>query len=152
MSTYTDQRDAILIHAVGAATAVASDWTDVQIGAPIPRGNRCVRVFYMGESTPPHFGEGRVLNGSMIAEQVGLVAFWAMSTLDEDAVRALDDEMVAFKHQLRTRVLGDSQLGGKATDLYMGYAEPDWVQIGGARYAVIEITFTLEYTEYPLAP
>lgn len=151
MSTYTDQRDAILTHAVAAAAAVSTDFTDVQIGAPIPKGNRCVRLFYAGEASPEHFdGNRRVLNGELVAETIGLVAFWAMTTMDEGATKALDDEMVAFKHQLRTRVQGDSQLGGKSTDLAMHYATPDYLVIGGGRWAVLEVEFTTDFTEYPL--
>lgn len=149
MSAYTDQRDAILAHAVAAAAAVSAEFTDVQVGAPIPKGSRCVRVFYAGESEPQRIGN-RVLNGELIAETIGLIAFWAMPTMDETPTKALDTEMVAFKHELRTRILADSQLGGKSTDLEMGYAQPDFIQIGGTRWYVLEVEFTLDYIEYPL--
>jgi hypothetical protein len=149
---YIAQRDAILAHAKAAATAVSAMWTDVAIGAPLPRGDRCVRLFYTGEAAPERMGGPRVLNGELVAETVGLVAFWAMSALTDSTTKAIDSEMVAFKHELRTRVLGDSQLGGASTDLVMGYCEPDYLLIGGARWAVLEVSFTLDYTEYPLAP
>jgi hypothetical protein len=147
---YKEQRDAILAHAVTAAAAVDAQWKDVAVGAPIPRGNRCVRLFWTGEAEPQRMGGNRVLNGELVAPTCGLVAFWAMSTMDEAAVKAIDDEMAAFVHNLRTAVLADSQLGGQSTDLEMGYAEPDYVVIGGARYATVEVPFTLDYIEYPL--
>jgi hypothetical protein len=149
---YKEQRDAILVHTVAAAAAVSAEWTDVQIGAPIPRGNRCVRLFYGGEVQPVRMGGQRVLNGELVSESIMLVAFWALPSLDEGSVKALDDEAYDFKHQLRTRVLGDSQLGGTATDLEMSYANPDFLVIGGARWMVLEVEFTSDFTEYTLAP
>jgi hypothetical protein len=152
VAPYIAQRDQILVHALAAAAAVNAQWLDVAIGAPIPRGNRCVRIGYAGETAPERMGSNRVLNGELVAETCWLIAFWSMSAMDETGVKAIDSEMVGFKHELRTRILGDSQLGGASTDLVMGYAEPDYLVIGGARWAVLEVTFTLDYTEYPLAP
>jgi len=149
---YIARRDAITVHAAAAAAAIDAEFTDVQVGGPIPRGNRCVRVFYGGEAEPVRMGGNRVLNGEMVADTIALIAFWAVPTLDESAMKATDDEMVTFKHELRTRILGDSQLGGNATDLLMHYAQPDWIQIGGARWAVLEVDFTPDHTEYTLAP
>jgi hypothetical protein len=149
---YIAQRDAILAHAAAAAAAVNAQWRDVAIGAPIPRGNRCVRVFYGGEAQPRRMGGPRVLNAELVAETVQLVAFWTMPTLDESIAKSIDDEMVAFKHELRTRILGDSQLGGASTDLEMSYAEPDYQVIGGARWAILGVEFVTDYTEYALAP
>lgn len=146
---YAEQRDAILAHAVTAAATVDAQWKDVAVGAPIPRGNRCVRLFWTGEAAPEKL-PGRVLNGSLIAPTCGLVAFWSMSTMDEAAVKAIDNEMASFVHYLRTAILADSQLGGQATDLEMGFAEPDFVVIGGGRWATVEVGFTLDYIEYPL--
>jgi hypothetical protein len=152
VAPYIAQRDQILVHALAAAAAVNAQWLDVAIGAPIPRGNRCVRIFYGGEAQPQRMGAQRVLNAELVAETVQLVAFWAMSTLDETGAKAIDSEMVAFKHELRTRILGDSQLGGASTDLEMSYAEPDYQVIGGGRWAILGVEFVCDYTEYPLAP
>lgn len=148
--TYAQQRDAILAHAVAAAASIDATWKDVQVGAPIPKGNRCVRVFWTGEAEVEHLGAQRTLNSRLIAPTCGLVAFWAMPTMDESQAKAIDDEMSAFVHALRTAVLADSQLGGTATDLEMGMAEPDYVVINGARWATVEVPFTLDYLEYPL--
>jgi hypothetical protein len=147
---YTQQRDAIVAHAVTAAAAVSSEWTDVTTGAPFPRGNRCVRVWWTGEAEPEHMGADRTLNSRLVAPTCGLVAFWPLTTLDESAMKAIDDEMATFIHNLRTAVLADSQLGGQSTDLEMGYAEPDFVTINGTRYATVEVGFTLDFLEYPL--
>lgn len=146
---YIAQRDAILVHAAAAAAAIDTQWKDVAIGAPYPSGNRCVRIFYAGEAEPENIPP-QVLNARLIAEQVALVAYWSISEMTPTAIKAVDDEIVAFKHELRTRILGDSQLGGASTDLEMGFIEPDYVQIGGARWVTLECTFTLDFTEYPL--
>ena len=94
-------------------------------------------------------GGNRVLNARLIAPTCALVAFWALRSTTPAAVKAIDDEMADFVHELRTRVLADSQLGGASTDLEMGMAEPDFVVIEGTRYAVVEVGFTFDYLEYP---
>ena len=148
---YTDQRDAILVHAKAAALAANSTWTNVAIGWPIPNG-KSVRVYYGGERTPVRMPHDRSFTGELVAEVIVCVAFWPLSALNTDGAKLMDDEMYTFKHELRTRVLGDSQLGGKATDLEMSYATPDLVVIGNTRYAIIEAQFATDFTEYPLAP
>jgi hypothetical protein len=146
---YTDQRDAILVHAKAAALTANPKFTNVVVGAPIPNG-KCVRIFWAGEAEPVRMGTPRVLNAEMVAPTIGLVAFWPLTTLTPTAIEAIDDEMSAFIHALRTAVLADSQLGGQATDLEMGYAEPSFVVIEGSRYATVEVPFTLDFLEYPL--
>jgi hypothetical protein len=149
---YAEQRDAILVHAAATAAAIDAQWLDVSIGAPIPRGDRCIRMFWGGEVEPKKMGASRVLNGELVSNVISLVAFWAMSGLSEAEIKAIDDEMTTFIAGLRTRVLGDSQLGGQATDLYMEYGQPDFLLIGSARWAVLEVDFITDYTEYTIAP
>ena len=146
---YAEQRDALLVHAKAAALAANAKFTNVQIGAPIPDGSPCARLFWTGEAEPEHMGGNRVLNARLIAPTCALVAFWALRSTTPAAVKAIDDEMADFVHELRTRVLADSQLGGASTDLEMGMAEPDFVVIEGTRYAVVEVGFTFDYLEYP---
>jgi hypothetical protein len=147
--SYEDQRDAILVHAAAAALTANATFTNVAIGAPVPSG-KCVRIFWGGEAEPARMGGNRVLNGELVAQTLGLVAFWPLPSKSEGVVKAIDDEMSTFIHSLRTRILADSQLGGEATDLEMGYAEPSFLVIDGARYATVEVPFTLDYIEYPL--
>ena len=148
--TYPTARDAILVHAKASALAANAKWTDVAIG--INPVGKCVRVFYGGERAPVHMGGSRVLNGELVSEMVTVAAFWPLSDLSLAGYKAVDDEMYLFKHELRTRVLGDSQLGGAQTDLAMDYAQPDIVVIGNVRNVVLEIDFITDYTEYALAP
>lgn len=150
MSYYTEIRDSILTHAIAAAASVSAEFTDVQVGPPIPKGNRCVRLFWAGEAEPERMGAQRTLNSELLAETLALVGFWSMPTLDETPMKAMDTEMVAFKHQLRTRVLGDSQLGGDSYDLVMRYVQPDFMVLNGTRWAVVEIEFSIEYVEYAI--
>lgn len=149
--SYTAARDAILVHAAAAAAATDATWLDVAIGLPRPQ-NRCVRVWYGGEAAPVRMGANRVLNGELVAERVVLAAFWPLSTGGVTSDKAVDSEMYTFKHELRTRVLGDSQLGGAQTDLEMEYAEPDVAVIANVRYAVLEVHFLTDFTEYAIAP
>lgn len=147
---YKEQRDGILVHAKAAAAAVDAEWKDVSIGAPFPRG-RSVRIFYGGEREPVRMGASRVLNGELVSEVIVLEAYWPTSGMGENELKALDDQMYDFKHELRTRVLGDSQLGGVSTDLEMGYVDPGWSQIGGTTYIGLRAEFTTDFTEYPIA-
>lgn len=147
---YVEQRDAILVHAAAAAVAADSTWTDVAIGVKQPDA-RCVRVYYGGEREPARMGGNRVLNGELVAHAVIVAAFWPLATLGLEAYKATEDQMHLFVHELRTRVLGDSQLGGTSTDLEMGYATPDVVVIGNARWQLVEVVFITDFTEYTLA-
>jgi hypothetical protein len=150
--TYIDQRDAILVHAKAAALAANPTWTNVEIGFPSTLNDKGARVFYGGEIEPVRMGGARVLNGELVSEHVALVAWWAVSNLGIGQAKAIEDEMFTFKHEIRTRVLGDSQLGGKSTDLAMSYAEPDTITVGTARYVLLGFEFTTDYTEYAIAP
>lgn len=150
--SYTTWRDAVLVHAKAAALAADSKWTDVAIGLKTPTA-RCVRLYYGGEGEPPHMGEaekGRVLNGQMIGERLMVVAFWPLTSTSVSAYKAIDNEMYDWKHELRTRLQGDSQLGGTATDLDLEYAEPDIYVFGGARFVVLMSELRISYTEYQI--
>lgn len=147
---YVEQRDAILVHAVAAAAAVDSTWTDVAIGVKTPDA-RCVRVYYGGEREPARMGGRRVINAELVSHAIVLAAFWPLSGLGLDAYKATEDQAHGFVHELRTRVLGDSQLGGTSTDLEMGYATPDVVVIGNARWQLVEVVFVTDFTEYTIA-
>jgi hypothetical protein len=149
--TYIAQRDAILVHAAAAAAAADATWTDVAIGLARATG-RCVRVFYGGEAAPARMGGARVLNGELVSETVIVAAFLPLADSSIGAYKAAEDQAFAFKHELRTRVLGDSQLGGASTDLLMSYAVPDVVVSNNARWLVLEAEFTTDFTEYTLAP
>lgn len=148
---FSDQLAAIKTHAVAAGTAMSNPIKDVAIAWPAPGPERCIRIFYGGEAEPPRIGAPRVLNEELVAERIVLVAFWPMSNLSVKQAEVIEDELYDLKHEIRTRVLGDSQLGGQSTDLEMGYAETDFVLVGGTSYRTLEIEFLTDHTAYTLA-
>lgn len=148
---YADQLAAVLTHAQAAGGAVSPAITDVVVAYPAPRG-RCIRIFYGGETEPVRMGEQRVLNEEMVGEQIVVVAFWPLNNLSEDQAAGIEVEAYDLKHQLRTRILGDSQLGGMSTDLELGYAEPGFANLAGIPYRTLEMIVTTDFTSYTLAP
>lgn len=149
---YADQIAAIKTHAAAAGAALTNKILDVEIGPPYPATGRCVRISYGGEAEPVRMGTQRVLNAELIAERIVLTVWIAVSNLSLQEIAAVETELYDFKHQLRTRVLADSQLGGQGTDLEMTYAEVDYGVIGNVRYRVLETEFLTDYQEYPIAP
>ena len=150
--TYASAIDAIVTHATAAGAAVTPTILDVSIGGPLPTSTRCVRVFYGGETEPVHMGGGTTLNSRMIGERIVLVLWIAVSNLSQQEIAAVETELYTFKHELRTRVLGDSQLGGMATDLEMAPCEPDYLTVANTRYRTLETEFTTDYAEYSISP
>ena len=147
-----DVLDAIQVHCLAAGNALASPIKDVAVGWPVPRG-RCIRIFWGGETKPARMGEHpRSQVGEMVSERVVIRAFWPLSDYGETKARTLIGEMWDLKHEIRTRLLGDSQLGGLTTDFEMGYAGADDVVIGGAAFTFIDIECITDYHDYPIAP
>lgn len=153
MTSYTDRRAVIVTHATAAAAAVDPTWSDVAPGFANLNG-KCVRVYWGGETVPVKMGaeDGNVLNGRMVGDRVVIVAAWPLSNLSTEQAAAIDAEMWAWKHELRTRLQGDATLGGTCTDSDLEYVEPDVVvNASGTRFATVEAEFLLSYTEYPIS-
>lgn len=142
--------DAVLRHLQDAGKAIDPPIEDVAFAHPVPTSQRCIRLYYTGEAEPPHFPDGRVLNGEMIAERLVIVAFWALSNARETYAATVEAEVRALKHEIKTRIFADSQLGGQATDLRLGLAEVDWGINAGTLYRTLEIEVLTELEEYPL--
>jgi hypothetical protein len=138
-------------HLTAAGAALAVPITDVMYAAPVPKG-RCIRYFYGGETDPPAFSGKKTLNSQMVGETVLIVAFFPVSSLGETEAASTEDELWDLKDEVRTRIDGDSQLGGACTDLLLGDVEPDFVVIGNTRYRTLNWDLTLAFTEYTLAP
>lgn len=150
---YPAWRDAIVVHAKAAALAVDPKWSDVAVGLRSP-DRRCVRIYYGGEVAPPGFsidGDSRVLNGQMVGERVYITAFWPLASIGTSEYAVVDDEMHAWKDELRTRLQGDSTLGAACAGLDVEYAQPDVDIFGNARYALLVSEVLVSYTEYALA-
>lgn len=150
--TYASAIAAIRTHAAAAGAAVTPPIADVDIGAPLPTSTRCIRIFYGGETEPAHMGASRSLDSRLIGERIVLIAWIAVSNLSQQEIAAIETELYQFKDELRTRVLGDSQLGGMSTDLEMAPCEVDYLTVGNTRYRTIETEFTTDFAEYGIAP
>lgn len=148
-----DLMDALQVHAAAAANTAdsSSKFYDVAVGFPAAKG-RCVRIFYGGERAPEHFPDDKVLNAQLIAQAIIVRGYWPLSETATKRQRAMEGEMAAFVKSFRTRVLGDSQLGGEAVDLNMGPAQCEQAVIAGTKYALVDIEIVCDYDEYPLAP
>lgn len=147
---FADQLAAIETHAQAAGAAMTPPMTDIVIGLPWPRG-RCARVFWDGETEPARI-DRRAIGEEHVSQRISVTAWWPVSDAGEAASEQLMSEMREFAHQMRTRVLGDSQLGGMSTDLEMEYASPDFVPWGGQLYASVGMTFVTDFDVYPIAP
>lgn len=148
--TYATTLAAILVHATAAGASLTPPIEDVKIGWPVPRG-RCIRIFYNGETEPVRMGGNRTLAADLVSEVTSIVAFWPVNDASDDNAQNIETQMVALKHDLRTRICGDGQLSGSGTDLELGYVEPDFQVISGARYRVMAWDLTTDTTAYPLA-
>ena len=149
--TYASAIAAIVTHATAAGAAVTPTILDVAIGGPLPTSTRCVRVFYGGEAEPAKMGAGSTLNSRMIGERIVLVLWIAVSNISQQEIAAVETELYTFKHELRTRVLGDSQLGGMSTDLEMSLCEVDYLTYANTRYRTLETEFTTDFAEYSIS-
>ena len=150
--TYASAIAQIRTHALAAGLAITPAIADVDIGPPLPTSTRCVRLFYGGEGEPARMGAGSTLNSRLIGERIVLIAWIAVSNLSQQEVAAVETELYDFKHELRTRVLADSQLGGMSTDLEMAPCAVDYLTVGNTRYRTVETEFTTDYAEYSIAP
>lgn len=139
-------RSVITGHAVAAGAALSRPIKDVQEAFPVPADRR-VRVAYGGETEATKFTR-YTLNSELVGDVTSIVAFWAVSSLDEETARLLNAEMIAFAGQLRTRLDGDSTLGGACADLTLGYAGVDYPVVGNTRYVAVAWDVLTEPSEY----
>src|SRR3990167_4957368 len=140
--------DAVQVHAAAAAiTAADAKFYDVAVGFPAAKG-RCVRIFYGGEREVEHFdGKDRTLNSKLVAQAIIVRGYWPLPETATKRQRVMEGEMATFVKSLRTRVLGDSQLGGASVDLNMGLAQCEQIVLGagiggrgatGTKYAIVD--------------
>lgn len=150
---YPQWRPAVLAHAKAAALAVDPKWTDVAVGLRNPDA-RSVRMYYGGECLPPTMapeGNADTFSGRMVGERLWIAALWRLASIGTSEYEAVDDEMYAWKHELRTRLQGDTTLGGACAGLDLQYGSADIVVSGNTRYALVEHELLIAYTEYPIA-
>lgn len=138
----------IATHAAGAGAALTRPIRDVQEAFPVAADRR-VRVYFAGEAEVEKFTSRYSLNSELVAQVTVVVAFWAVGSLDEETARVLNAEMIAFAGELRTRLDGDSTLGGACADLTVGYAQQEFPTIANTRYVALAweiVTEAIEYT------
>lgn len=148
---FTDQITTIETHAKAAGAALTNPMKDVLIGFPLPGMGRCGRIWWGGESGPETMGARYVLDAEMVADIILVSFFWPLSGFTETHARVTVLEMRALKHDLRTRINADSQLGGSQTDLRLHDFLVEWPVIGGTQYAALTAEIVNDLTEYPLA-
>jgi hypothetical protein len=137
-------------HLVAAGAALTDDILDVDRG--LLTGGRQIRYYWSGECEPPNMGGTRVLNGELVGQRFTIAACWPLSDLSVELVEAIDVEMQLIAGEVRTRIQGDSTLGGNLTDLDLGYGEPDALLISGSRHVVLQWQLDFAYVEYAIAP
>jgi hypothetical protein len=143
-----DLMDAIQVHAAAAAvTAGGAKFYDVAVGFPAARG-KCVRIFYGGEREPERMGGELTLTSQMVAQAINVRGYWPVSETAAKNHRVIEGEMAAFVKSLRTRILGDSQLGGEGVDLAMHLAVTDQVLVTGIQYAVVDMEIVCDFDEH----
>jgi hypothetical protein len=136
-------------HLTAAGAALTDPLLDVDRG--VLTGGRQIRYYWQGECEPPRMPAERVLSGEMVGQRFTLAACWPLSDLSVDQVTELDKEMQALAFQVRTRIQGDSQLGGNVTDLDLDYGEAVMMSISNARHVVMEWQLDLAYVEYAIS-
>lgn len=138
------------VHLAAAGGALTDPILDVDRG--LPTGGRMIRYYWDGEFDPsPIMGARYDLTGEMVGQRFAIAATWPASELSVELITALDIEMQALAGQIRTRIDGDSQLGGNVSDLELGYGTPDLVTISNARHVVLRWDLDLAYVEYAVA-
>lgn len=137
-------------HLLAADAAALSDpFLDVDRG--LVTGPRQLRYYWSGEVAPPRMPGQRVLNGELVGQRFRIAASWPTSDLSLAQITVIDTEMQLLTGQIRTRIQGDSQLGGNVTDLDLGYFEPDMVLVSNVRLIILAADLDLSYVEYQVA-
>lgn len=136
-------------HLVAADATLTDPLLDVDRG--LLTGGRQIRYYWAGEVEPPRMSGRRVLNGEMVGQRFTIAASWVAQDLSVASVASIDTDMQALAGQIRTRIQGDSQLGGNVTDLDLQYGSPNLLTIGNARHVILEWQLDLAYVEYAIA-
>lgn len=108
--------------------------------------------YWSGEIDPTTImGARNTLTSEMVGERFEIAALWAITNVGADLIAIYDADMQTLAGQVRTRIDGDSQLGGNVADLLLGDATPDVVVISNVRYLAVRWTLDLAYVEYTVA-
>lgn len=134
----------VATHLVAAGGALTNPILDVDRG--FPTGGRSIRYYWTGEV------EGsQVFARNVVGQRFAIAALWPLSTLAPEVVAALDAEMQLLAGQVRTRLDGDTQLGGNAEWLELGYGKADVVTISNALFVALHWDLDIWYVTYTLS-
>lgn len=148
---FSDLADALQVHAAAAAAQANSKFVDVAVGFDVAKG-KSVRIFYDGEREAQHVQGNRTLNSLLIGQAIHVRARWPAATTGKGEQRTTEIEMATFMKEFRTRVLGDSQIGGESIDVVMTLAEVGIELTADAKYAVVDTEVICDWDEFSLAP
>lgn len=133
-----------------AAAATLTDNT-FAVDRGIVTGGRQLRYYWSGETDAPRFDSRFDLTGEIVGQRFTIVASWPLGNLTPALATAIDIEMELLAGQIRTRLDGDSELGGNIDNHVLQFAQQDVVMIGNARHVVLEWDIEMAYVEYALA-
>lgn len=148
MSDLSDWLSAVKSAAGQAAATITPAYTDVVVGAPVPRG-RCVRVWWGGEAIPAPQMDGRrySLNHELIAQRIAATVFEPMSDMSEGNSEAAMGRIADFVLALRTVIDEDRTLGGKSVSVEPDETPCEFLNIGGTLYAYASMTMSVGIIE-----
>lgn len=133
-------------HATAAGAALSRKITLVLPGEPATPPGNCIAYWYEGDGAPRHFPP-RTLTDQMVGERVTLRAYWSVSSRDRVAMANLEADVRALKLDLKSRLSGDSTLGGNCVDLDMDDADAAWLNLDGGLWRTLTIPLVLDYVD-----
>lgn len=139
------------VHLTAAAAAVTPPIPDVGAGEPGIPTTACLRYWYEGDGDPARMSRN-VLSAENIGERVTIRAFWPVSTRDKPAAAALETRVRALKHDIKTRLIADSDLSEACEITQVGEAEAGWLMLDGGTWRTLTIPLVLDFPDaYPKA-
>lgn len=151
MSFVSDVLAELLEDAQTAGAAVTPAYTDIEIGAPMPR-SRCIRVWWTGEFIPaPQMNDQRYsLSTEFVGHGFAVAVFEPMSDLSEISAENRMGAMGAFVDALRGAIDADRTLGGKSVSVEPEETPVDYANLGGTLYAFAAMPIAAGIVEHTI--
>lgn len=139
------------VHLAAAAAAITPPIPDVGAGEPGVPTVATLRYWYEGDGDPGRMARN-VLTAENIGERVTIRAYWPVSTRDKPAAAKLEARVRALKHEIKTRLLADSDLSESCEITLIGDAEAGWLLLDGGTWRTLTLPLTLDFPDaYPKA-
>lgn len=150
--SFTGAFAAIGTHLNAAGNAIDRPVEVVFTGDPGVPTAKLIAYWYAGDGDPVHFPP-RTLTDQMVGIQVTVQAYWPVATRDKNASANLEADVQALNYQIKSRLLGDSTLGGECKDLAISDTSTGWLAPDGGLYRTLTMTVTLDFVDlYTIAP